>query len=247
MRGSRLLLGMSMAVAGVVGAGAGWAAPAGAAGAAVSRPAACCATTTGPQGMAPSLGSRLPMATQASQIQFAQTYLRIGGRPISFAEAATLVREYPSIPTMTQAPSLGFTATMATDRVKSVVVHPAATSGCNDVGAEFTTGADVVAVAWWQDLAWCYDAATNKVSSWSESGYPWVASWAAWLWHYGGEVTGTGYPRWVTGINPCGGVAFVQYMLIVTFHAGWGPAEYVLQWNIYVEGDSWGGFGTGSF
>jgi hypothetical protein len=181
-----------------------------------------------------------------SRVRFAETYLRVDGRRLTERQAVALVAEHPSIPTMAQASAYGLTSARPTVVVRRHSGSATGISGCSGIGAQFTTGSSNSAIWWWQNLYWCWDRATDRVSQWSQSGYPGVAGWAAWLWHYSGEVTGTGYPRWSTGFDPCDG-NYVEYRLIVTFTAGWGPGSYVMQWDLLVRGYSDGAFYAGTF
>src|SRR5580658_1644278 len=86
-------------------------------------------------------------AANSSKVQFAETYLKINGHKITESQAVALVNEYPSIPTMAQAASLGF----STHPTVIVAKRPdaAGESGCSDVGAQFVSGGGEF--WWWQN------------------------------------------------------------------------------------------------
>jgi hypothetical protein len=196
-----------------------------------------------------------PGATQQSQITFVMTYLHYkGGGKIDHDEAWSLVQQYPDIPTMAEAGHLGFGST----HVMSVALRPkadAASSGCKSGGWSYWVGpSSAEEFGWNETLQWCYNAGLDTVGFWStgtppeyQYGGPWVASWAAWVWHYSGEVLGTGYPRGFKALDSCGDVWYVEYDWIPTFTAGWGPATDTVYLDLFIRGYSTGSGLGGDF
>jgi hypothetical protein len=192
-------------------------------------------------------------AHEKSQIAFVQTYLHPsgGGGKVSYGDAERLVEKYPKIPTMPEAPPLGF----GTGEGSSAAAgsHAAGDSGCKAASHSYyaDANADVHPFGWSETLDWCFDQLKNIVRPWRtngqfQSGYPFIAAWASFVWHYTGELTGTGYPKLFVAEDPCGDIEYLEYDQIVSFTAGWGPfsdeAFFRMFTRGYADGSSVGGY-----
>ena len=209
-----------------------------------------------------------PTAKQKSQMQYLMTYgHEANGKAPTSAQAFAVVKKYPSVPTMAEAAAEGLIppsgssthattagpsgpsaqligqsslATVSTPKT-GIVWHPTSADKIWQLGAPHAKE-----IGWNQTLRWKFNANHNVICCQSTSGYPWVAPWISWLWHYSGEYTSDGYPRWQTG----GGGAYykyIEYEFIETFGWGYGPVSGSFNMQMWIAGFANGSSQNGYF
>ena len=193
-------------------------------------------------------------AIHQSQIEFLETYgyLANGTRP-GYAIALATVIAHPNVPTMAEAKSFGMeNITVNLVSTPNTALQPNASTGTSDIqtytsgytwwhGPSFARG-----LGWVQDMTITCNTKTNKILSRSTSGYWYVSTWASWVWHYTGEYSSDGYPKWIYG----GGgnkPRWVKYLLIETFGWGYGPISGQLAMRMYIIGYTNGKITGGNF
>lgn len=193
-------------------------------------------------------------ATQKSQIMLLMAYGHLpNGKSPSYNQSLSVVLANPSVPTMAEGKLLGMEdSTVIPTATVNVALQLQSTNQAT--GNQTYTGK----FSWWhgptyakgfgwhQFLTITYNYKQDKILSRSTYGYYFVSDWCSWLWHYVGEYTSEGFPKWFKG----GGgkiLHWVKYQLIENFGWGYGPISGQLTMRMYIIGYADGLITGGNF
>ncbi len=183
-----------------------------------------------------------PTAKQKSQMQYLETYgHEPDGKPPTAAQAQAVVEKYPSVPTMALAEP---TTTLPTSHGDDATTRAMQT---RSISRDWRPGW-LKEIGWHEAVAWRFNAALNHVCCHSLHGYPWIATWASWLWSYDGSQTTNGYPYWSSWSAP-GYYTEMEWHDIENFHWGYGPVSGGQSLHLWLviraDGTADYGFGDG--